>query len=189
MTSHAQSSGILNPKQRGAVERAARSAPLAVFLCTCCGAYQKYCCVESTVLSLLYNLELEVPDIERLKQIKEREKLVRANPFNAKSIREKKRKEDKAKEKAAPKWNPHMPVYASCAAGSAADMANQRGKLKSVKLPPPSAVDLPAADPLQKDVDPKLLVTSGSKGPPARRQHSAKADKRPTRKVRCVHVL
>ena len=33
-----------------------------VFLCTCCDAYQKYCCVESTALSLLYNLELEVPD-------------------------------------------------------------------------------------------------------------------------------
>jgi hypothetical protein len=30
MTSHAKSSGILNPKQRGAVERAARSAPLAL---------------------------------------------------------------------------------------------------------------------------------------------------------------
>jgi hypothetical protein len=109
-----------------------------VFLCTCCDAYQKYCCVESTVLSLLYNLELEVPDIERLKQIKEREKLVRANPFNAKSIREKKRKEDKAKEKAAPKWNPHMPVYASCAPGSAADMAlrevNSRQGLSSLRL-------------------------------------------------------
>jgi hypothetical protein len=30
MTSHTKSSGILNPKQRGAVERAARSAPLAI---------------------------------------------------------------------------------------------------------------------------------------------------------------
>jgi hypothetical protein len=30
MSSHKQSSGILNPKQRGAVERAARSAPLAL---------------------------------------------------------------------------------------------------------------------------------------------------------------
>jgi hypothetical protein len=136
---------------------------------------------------LLYNL-----DIERLKQIKEREKAVLANPFNAKSIKEKKQKEDKAKEKAAPKWNPHMPVYASCAPGSAADMANQRGKRPSV-LPeadvhPPSAIDLPAADPLQRPVDPKLLVTSGARGPPARRQRPAKAEK-PTRKVRYVHVL
>ena len=30
MSSHDESSGILNPKQKGAVERAARSAPLAV---------------------------------------------------------------------------------------------------------------------------------------------------------------
>ena len=163
-----------------------------VFLCTCCDAYQKYCCVESTVLSLLHNPELEVPDIERLKQIKEREKIVRANPFNAKSIREKKRKEDKAKDKAAPKWHPHMPVYASCAPGSAADMASQQVKrphvLPAAALPLPSAIDLPAADPLQKPVDPKLLVTSGAKGPPARRQRPAKAD-RQSRKVRCVHVL
>ena len=163
-----------------------------VFLCTCCDAYQKYCCVESSILSLLYNLELEVPDIERLKQIKEREKIVLANPFNAKSIKEKKRQEDKAKEKAAPKWNPHMPVYASCAPGSAADMASQGVKRPSVlpaaALPPPSAIDSPAADPLQKPLDPKLLVTSGAKGPPARRQRPAKADK-PKKKVSCVHVL
>ena len=163
-----------------------------VFLCTCCDAYQKYCCVESTALSLLYNRELEVPDIERLKQIKDREKALLANPFNTKSIKEKKRQQDKAQEKAAPKWNPHMPVFASCAPGSAADMANQRGKRPSVMpeaaVPPHSAIGLPAADPLQRPVDPKRLVKSGAKGPPARRQHPAKADK-PTRKVLCVHVL
>ena len=34
-----------------------------VFLCTCCDAYQSYCCVESTALTLLYNSELEVPDL------------------------------------------------------------------------------------------------------------------------------
>ena len=81
-----------------------------VFLCTCCDAYQNYCCVESTALSLLYNSELEVPDIAQLQQIKEREKALLANPFNTKSIKDKKQKEDKAKEKAAPKWKPHMPV-------------------------------------------------------------------------------
>jgi hypothetical protein len=63
-----------------------------VFLCTCCDAYQKYCCVESTALSLLYNLELEVPDISRMQQIKEREKAELANPFNTKRLKEKGRK-------------------------------------------------------------------------------------------------
>ena len=160
-----------------------------VFLCTCCDAYQNYCCVESTALSLLYNLELEVPDILRLQQIKEREKRELANPFNTKRLKEQKRKEDKAKDKAAPKWKPHMPVYASCAPGSAADMATQRGKLTSRTVMPAAAqVPTSAVDPLQMPVDPKLLVTSGAKGPPARRQRPAKADK-PTKKVRGVHVL
>jgi hypothetical protein len=159
-----------------------------VFLCTCCDAYQKYCCVESTILSLLYNLELEVPDIERLKQIKEREKLVLANPFNAKRIKDQKQKEAKAKEKAVPKWKPHMPVYASCAPGSAADMATQRGKLTSRTVMPAAAqVPTSAVDPLQMPVDPKLLVTSGAKGPPARRQRPAKVHKQT--KVLCVHLL
>ena len=160
-----------------------------MFLCTCCDAYQKYCCVESTALSLLYNLELEVPDIARLQQIKEREKAELANPFNTKRIKDEKRKEEKEKEKAAPKWKPHMPVYASCAPGSAADMASQRGKLTSRTVMPAAAqVPTSADDPLQKPVDPKLLVTSGAKGPPARRQRPAKTDKT-TKKVCCVHVL
>jgi hypothetical protein len=160
-----------------------------VFLCTCCDAYQKYCCVESTVLSLLYNLELEVPDIARLQQIKEREKAMLANPFNTKRNKDKKLKEDKEKEKAAPKWKQHIPVYASCAPGSAADMASQRGKLTSRTVMPATAqVPTSADDPLQRPVDPKLLVTSGARGPPARRQRPAKVDK-PTKKVRCVHVL
>jgi hypothetical protein len=107
-----------------------------VFLCTCCDAYQKYCCVESTALSLLYNVELEVPDIARLQQIKEQEKALLANPFNTKRIKDKKRKEDKKKEKAAPKWKPHIPVYASCTHGSAADMASQRGKITARAVMP-----------------------------------------------------
>jgi hypothetical protein len=161
-----------------------------VFLCTCCDAYQKYCCVESTALSLLYNVELEVPDIARLQQIKEREKALLANPFNTKRIKEMKKKEDKEKEKAAPKWKPDIPVYASCAPGSAADMASQRGKLTSRAVMPAVAQDPTSADddPLQKPLDPKRLITSGSKGPAARRQHPAKVD-RPAKKVLCVHVL
>ena len=156
-----------------------------VFLCTCCDAYQKYCCVESTALSLLYNLELEVPDIARLKQIKEREKAELKNPFNIKRLKEQKRKKDK---EPAPTWKPHMPVYATCAPGSAADLATQKGKLASRKVMPAPAAETPSAvDPLQTPVDPKRLVASGGKGPPARRQRPAKNPK-PT-KVLCVHVL
>ena len=163
-----------------------------VFLCTCCDAYQKYCCMESTALSLLYNIGLEVPDIALLKQIKEREmadsELANRDPFNSKRLKE--RKEDKAKAKAEPKWRPHMPVFASCAPGSTADMANQRGKLTSKNVMTAAAQDPPSAagdDPLQKPVDPKLLATSGSKGPPARRQRPTKDVKQ--KKVLCVHFL
>ena len=35
-----------------------------VWLCTCADAYQSYCCVESVVLSLLFNPALEVSDID-----------------------------------------------------------------------------------------------------------------------------
>jgi hypothetical protein len=53
---------------------------------------------------------------------------------------------------------------------------------------PAAAPDPPsAADPLQMPVDPKLLVTSGAKGSPARRQRPAKVDKH--KKVLCVHLL
>jgi hypothetical protein len=114
-----------------------------VFLCTCCDAYQKYCCVESTALSLLYNIELQVPDTARLQQIKERENQAELkNPFSSKRLKEHKRKEDKAKEKDEPKWMPHMPVFASCAPGSAADLANQRGKLTSRNVMPAAAAEL-----------------------------------------------
>jgi hypothetical protein len=83
------------------------------------------------------------------------------NPFNAKSIKEKKRKEDKAKEKAAPKWNPHMPVYASCASGSAADMANQRGKLASRTVVPAAAQVPPSAvDPAAAQVPPSAAESA-----------------------------
>jgi hypothetical protein len=148
--------------------------------------------VESTALSLLYNIDLEVPDIARLKQIKEQEKAELANPFNSKRLKEMKRKEDKAKAKAEPKWRPHMPVFASCAPGSAADMANQTGKvagkLTSRNVMPAAAHDPPSADdPLQKPVDPKLLVTSGSKGPPERRMRPAKNMKQ--MKVLCIPFL
>ena len=116
-----------------------------VFLCTCCDAYQSYCCVESTALSLLYNTELEVPDLLRRKQIKDREKVELANPFTAQRIRDEKKKKEKGKAKAAKMWKPHMPVFSSCAPGSAADMATQKGKLKTrTALSAPARVPTPA---------------------------------------------
>ena len=55
----------------------------------------------------------------------------------------------------------------------------------------PAAAQVPtsADDPLQKPVDPKLLVSSGAKGPPAHRQRPAKADKPTKKKVCCVHAV
>jgi hypothetical protein len=114
----------------------------------CCKQVNTPSCarVESTALSLLYKIALEVPDIARLKQIKEREKAELANPFNSKRLKEMKRKEDKAKAKAEPKWRPHMPVFASCAPCSAADMANQSGKLTSRNVMTAAAQEAPSAD-------------------------------------------
>jgi hypothetical protein len=54
-----------------------------VFLCTCADAYHSYCCVESVILSLLFNPDLGVLDIVRLTQLKERERAARANLFTA----------------------------------------------------------------------------------------------------------
>jgi hypothetical protein len=53
-----------------------------------------------------------------------------------------KKKQDKEKDKAAPKWKPDIPVYATCAPGSAADMASQTRQglsclrlLRNLRLP------------------------------------------------------
>ena len=186
-----------------------------VFLCTCCDAYQSYCCVESTALSLLYNSELQVPDLLRLKQLKDREKAELANPFTAKRIRDEKKKKEKGKAKAAPMWKPHIPVFSSCAPGSAADMATQKGKLKtrtalSAPAPVPTPADAslahtpghsetlyptpedPTLDPNPVDpktVDPKPVdpkLLVGSRGRgPAARRSIPAKVDKPGRKVRC----
>jgi hypothetical protein len=105
-----------------------------VFLCSCLHCYQNYVCIESAVLSLLYNTYSEVPDIARLKQIKERERAELANPFNAKKLKE---KASKAVEKVAPKWNPHIPAFSSAHASSAASLALQKGKLSRSRMAEP----------------------------------------------------
>ena len=95
-----------------------------VWLCMCADAYQSYCCVESVVLSLLFNPALEVPDIARLKQLKERERVAHANPFNAAmfDIEKKEKQERKKAEKLEPAELEaghdhilrHPPVQCSC---------------------------------------------------------------------------
>ena len=85
-----------------------------------CGhAYQHYVCVEGAVLSLLSNLELQVPDIApQLKQLKERQNAELANPFKAKRLKEK--KEAKDVRKVVQHWNPIIPVFSSAHESSAA---------------------------------------------------------------------
>ena len=81
-----------------------------VFLCTCADAYQSFCCVESVLLSLLFNPALQVPDIARLKQLKEGERAARAYPFTIATfdLEKMKEKERKKAEKIEPNWEPTM---------------------------------------------------------------------------------
>ena len=77
---------------------------------SCADAYQNHCCVESVILSLLFNPELEVPDIAKLKQFKERERAARANPFTAGTfdVEKLKEKERKKAENIEPDWRPTL---------------------------------------------------------------------------------
>ncbi len=125
---------------------------------------------------MLYNTELEVPDIARLKQIKVRERTELANPFNSKKLKD---KVSKAVEKAMPKWTPHILAFSSAHASSATSLASQKGKLSRsrtaepedyVQSSPPPSTPPKIGDPqLQKAVDPMLLVPTKSRGPPPRR--------------------
>ena len=61
----------------------------------------------------------------------------------------------KAKVKDAQKWKPHLPVFSSCAPGSAADMATQKGKLKT-RTPMSAPAQVPTApDDAPQDVTPE----------------------------------
>ncbi len=52
---------------------------------------------ESAIISLLFNPEMEVPDIARLKQLKDRKRAARANPFGAATFDEEKMMEKERK--------------------------------------------------------------------------------------------
>ena len=92
-----------------------------VWLCSCADAYQSYCCVESVILSLLFNPELEVPDIASLKQLKDRERAARANPFTAATFDAEKLKEKERQkaEKLEPNWQPTLATFSAAHASSA----------------------------------------------------------------------
>ena len=103
-----------------------------VWLCSCADAYQSYCCVESIILSLLFNPELEVPDIARMKQLKERERAARANPFtaatfDAEMLKEKARERKKA-ERLEPNWQPTLATFSEAHASSAVAKAMHGGQ-------------------------------------------------------------
>jgi hypothetical protein len=110
------------------------------FLSSCGHAYQHCCCAEGTVLSLLYNSELQVSDVARLKQLKEHQKAELSNPFNAKKLKEKK-KESKKDEKELQKWHPEIPVFVLAHVSSAASLALQKDKIRRLPPPPADATD------------------------------------------------
>ena len=138
-----------------------------VFLCTCANAYQKYTCVEAIVLSLLFNPNLNVPDTERAKQFKERVKV--ACPLNTKLFKDLKAQQAANDDTEAPNWRPEVCTFKDAHEGNAVAMVMQRlasPAAKFINTPGHAApvVD-PLNDPLQRPVDPKLLLPSRGKGP------------------------
>ena len=73
-----------------------------VFLCSCKAAYHSYVSLDSAVLFCMFNLELEIPDIARLKQLKECQKAALANSFNSKKLKAKIKDKEQAEVKKAP---------------------------------------------------------------------------------------
>jgi hypothetical protein len=85
---------------------------------------------------------------------------------------------------------PKIPMFVLAHSSSAASLALQRGKISTLPSPQADATEEPdalaqvlSADPLQRNVDPKLLVSSKAKGPPQCRARPAKGDA--PKKVAC----
>ena len=118
-------------------------------------AYQSYTCVEAIALSMLFNLDLYVSDNLREKQLKDRERVQLANPFATRQVREKTKEQEAVEEV---KWKPKFSSFSAPQAGSAVVMA----LAKREALPAPAPVKDGAAadepDPLQRPVDPRLLI-------------------------------
>ena len=133
-----------------------------VWLCTCADAYQSYCCVKSVVLSLLFNPALEVPDIARLKQLKERERAAHANPFNAATfdIEKKTQQERKKAEKLEPNCKPAMATFSATHQFSAAAMALQGSRPNAAATAEATQAEAAPADTAQPAVPTEPVSTS-----------------------------
>ena len=141
------------------MESFVRVTPLATkvgdmtFLCVCADAYQSYACVESLVLSMLFNPDLEVPDNLREKQLKDRERMKLANPFTTKRPKEKTKAQEAAE---AAHWNPKFASFSAPQAGSAVAMAMAKsGPKRTLPVRPAEAEEV-----MQRPVDPGLLFKS-----------------------------
>ena len=103
---------------------------------------------------MLFNPALEVPDNARLQQLKERERALHANPFNAATfnMEKKKEKERKKAEKLEPNWKPAMATFKATHQSSAAAMALLGGKPKAAAT----------ADATQTDAAPAEAASTGA---------------------------
>ena len=95
------------------------------------------------LLSLLFNPELEVPDIARLKQFKERERAAHVDPFTAATfdIEKLKEKESKKAEKLVPNWKPTLATFPGSHKSSAVSMSILGGQPEQRAAPADEATD------------------------------------------------
>ncbi len=98
-----------------------------VFLCNCGDAYKNYGCVHSGVFSMLWNLEMTFPDVERAHHLKAKQTKKGPNPFDAVAKRNKKEKIAESSAQDDPKviWKPVLPAYSAPLEDSGASMAAQ----------------------------------------------------------------
>ena len=105
------------------------------FRCTCRDSHRSLVCEDAVAVNMLFDSELKVPDEERTGQIKAREKLKLANPFNADSEKER-RKREKEKKKALeePVWKPSIKRVDAEVQDSVAGMAAKTRRKLQVSL-------------------------------------------------------
>jgi hypothetical protein len=104
-----------------------------VFLCNCGEAYSIYGCEHSGVLSMLWNPDMEFPDVERSAKLKAKESKTPSNPFAAVPKRKMKKADLLlAREQPRVMWNPVIQGYSSPVAESGTSMAaNSRSKARA----------------------------------------------------------
>jgi hypothetical protein len=102
-----------------------------VFLCNCVDSYSKHACERSGVLSILWNLKLNFPYVERAEQRKAKETKKALTPFGMVEKRKKKQKEEEqlVKDNDRVERNSVIPEYSAPLAQSGACMTVQGGKI------------------------------------------------------------